>query len=139
MNKYVKQFFHRGLLFGGFGSIVVGIVYAIVSHTVDGVLLSGDEVCLAIVSGYLLAFVQAGATVFNQIEHWSTPKSLLCHFGSLYAVYVLCYLVNDWIPFEPKVLLIFTGIFVALYIVIWLTVYLSVKATGKRFNEKLGQ
>lgn len=137
MNPYVKQFFHRGLMFGGFGPVVVGIVYAILSRTLPAFSLGGDEVFLAIASSYLLAFIQAGATVFNQIEHWSTPKSLLCHFGALYAAYMLCYLVNVWIPFEPMGVLIFTGIFVALYFVIWLTVYFSVKATGKRLNEKL--
>ena len=27
MNKYVKEFFKRGLIFSGFGPIVAGIVY----------------------------------------------------------------------------------------------------------------
>lgn len=137
MNQYVKKFFHRGLLFGGFGPIIASIVYAILSQTVADVSLSGTEVCLAVVSTYLLAFAQAGASVFNQIEHWSLPKSLLCHFFTVYVAYVLCYLVNAWIPFVPMVLLIFTAIFVVLYAVIWLTVYLSVKAASKRLNQTL--
>ena len=29
MNKYLKEFFHRGLIFGGFGPIILGIVFAI--------------------------------------------------------------------------------------------------------------
>lgn len=68
MNSYAKEFLHRGLVFGGFGPIVVGIVYAILQGTVTAFTLSGAEVCLAIISTYLLAFMQAGATVFNQIE-----------------------------------------------------------------------
>lgn len=137
MNTYVKSFFHRGLVFGGFGPIVVGIIFLILSFTVDGVSLSGVEVFLAIISTYFLAFIQAGASVFNQIEHWSLPKSLLCHFSTLYLAYSLCYVVNSWIPFEPMVLVIFTAIFVVLYFVIWLTVYFIVKKTSKQFNEKL--
>ncbi len=137
MNTYLKSFLHRGLLFGGFGPIVVGIVYAILTKTLPDFSLSGSEVCLAIVSTYLLAFLQAGATVFNQIEAWSVPKSLLCHFSTLYIAYVLCYLVNAWIPFVPQVLLIFTAVFVGLYLVIWITVYLSVRTAGKKLNEKL--
>jgi len=137
MKKYVKEFMHRGLMFAGFGPIVVGIVYMIISKCETNFFLSGTEVLLAIVSTYLLAFLQAGATVFNQIEHWSLPKSLLCHFITLYLAYSLCYIANTWIPFEPAVLLIFSGIFVAIYFVIWFTVYFIVKNTSKKFNEKI--
>ena len=138
MNKYVKEFFHRGLIFGGFGPVILGIIYMIISKTVPGFSLNAEEVLLGIVSVYLLAFVQAGATVFNQIEEWSLPKSVFCHFLSLYAVYALCYIVNTWIPFDPKVILIFTLIFAGVFFVIWFTVYFCVKATSKKFNKKIG-
>lgn len=138
MNRYVKSFFHRGMLFGGFGPVVAGIVYAILERTVADFSLSGSQVLLAIVSTYLLAFVQAGTSVFNQIDEWPLPKSLLCHFLSLYAMYVLTYLVNTWIPFQAEVVLIFTAIFAAGYFVIWGIVYLAVRATSRRLNQKLG-
>jgi hypothetical protein len=137
MNKYVKEFFHRGLIFSGFGPIIFGIIVFIVSKTTDKFILEADEVLIGIVSIYLLAFVHAGASVFNQIEHWSIGKSLLCHLSTLYVAYSLCYLINTWIPFEPKVLLIFTLIFMAVYFVVWGIVYVSVKATSKNFNAKL--
>ena len=137
MNKYVKEFLHRGLIFGGFGPVVVGIVFAILQYTVEGFSLGGTQVLLAIISTYLLAFVQAGVTVFNQIEHWSTVKSLLCHFGSLYAAYSVCYVANSWIPFDPMVLVIFTAIFVVMFFVITTVVYLSVRAASRKFNKTL--
>ena len=137
MKNYAKEFFHRGLMFGGFGPIVAGIVYAILERTVSNFSLSGTQVLLAIASTYMIAFVQAGASVFNQIEEWPLPKSLLCHFLSLYAVYVIGYLINTWIPFQAEVVLIFTGIFVAVYFAVWVTVYLIVKATSRQLNEKL--
>ena len=137
MNKYVKEFFHRGLMFAGFGPIVLGIVFVILQYTVDGFSLSGMQVLAGVVSTYLLAFIQAGVTVFNQIEHWSTVKSMLCHFGSLYAAYSVCYVANSWIPFEPMVLLIFTLIFVVSFFVIWGVVYFSVRAASKKFNKSL--
>lgn len=124
-------------MFGGFGPVVVGIVYMIISKAETNFSLSASEVFLATVSSYLLAFLQAGATVFNQIEHWSLPKSLLCHFATLYLAYSLCYVVNTWIPFEPIVLLFFSAIFVVVYFVIWLTVYFCVKNTSKKFNDKI--
>lgn len=137
MNRYLKEFLHRGMLFSGFGPIVLGMIYFILSKTVDDFSLSGFEILLGIVSTYILAFVQAGATVFNQIEHWSVPKSLLCHFGSLYVAYVICYISNSWIPFEWGVVGLFTVIFAVLYFVIWFTVYFVTKATGKKLNSVL--
>lgn len=137
MNKHVKNFLLRGLLFGGFGPIVLGIVYFILSCTVEGFFLNGAEVLLGIVSTYLLAFVQAGATIFNQIEGWPIAKSLGFHLLTIYVAYILCYLVNTWIPFDPIVIVIFTSIFLVTFLAIWLTVYLIVKNTSKRFNKLL--
>jgi len=57
MNRYLKEFFHRGLIFGGFGPIVLGVIYAIVEASVADFSLSGMQVLVAIVSIYLLAFV----------------------------------------------------------------------------------
>lgn len=133
----VKDFFLRGLLFGGFGPIILGIVYLILHLTLEEFSLKGTEVFLGIISIYVLAFIHAGASVFNQIESWSLGKSLLCHFGLLYLAYTLCYILNSWIPFEPLVLGIFTAIFVGGYFVVWFTVYLCVKAASKRLNQVL--
>lgn len=137
MNKYLKTFLHRGLIFGGFGPIVLGIIYAILESTVESFSLNGVQILIAIVSVYLLAFVQAGASVFNQIESFSIPKSLSCHLALLYVAYTVCYLINDWIPFDLNVLLVFTVIFLAVYFVVWITVFISVKIASKKLNAKL--
>lgn len=125
-------------MFSGFGPIIVGIIYAILERALPEFSLGGAEALVAIVSTYILAFVQAGASVFNQIEHWPIAKSLLCHFAMLYVVYVGAYLVNAWIPFEPMVIVIFSVIFVVCYFAVWLTVYFIARATGKRLNGKIG-
>jgi len=137
MNKYIKKFLHRGLIFAGFGPVVVGIVYAILDVTLQDFSLDGGQVLVAIVSTYVLAFLQAGVSVFNQIEDWPIAKSLFFHFATLYLAYVGCYILNSWIPFEPMVLVVFTLVFVLSYLAIWISVYLSVRAVGKRFNEKI--
>lgn len=137
MKKYAKEFFHRGLLFGGFGPIIMAIIYLILHYTVTGFTLSGADAFSAVISTYLLAFVHAGASVFNQIEEWSIMKSLLCHFGTLYVIYIACYLFNSWIPFDGNVILIFTAIFVAVYFVVWGIVYFSVQAASRKLNAKL--
>ena len=134
MNKYIKEFLRRGLMFGGFGPIIFGIIIFVVSKTTEYLGLNGSDVLTGIVSTYLLAFVHAGASVFNQIEHWGIGKSLLCHLSTLYVAYSLCYVINTWIPFEPKMLLLFTAIFMIIYFVVWGVVYFTIKATSKNFN-----
>ena len=137
MNKYFKEFLKRGLAFGGFGPIIVGIIFCVLQYTVTDFSLTGVEALLAIVSTYLLAFVQAGASVFNQIDSWSTPKSLGIHLLTIYVAYVICYVSNSWIPFEPMMILIFTAIFLVIYFVVWITVYISVKSVTKKLNKRI--
>ena len=137
MNKYVEEFLLRGMAFGGFGPIIASIVYFIISLCTENFTLTGSEVLIGIVSTYILAFVHAGASVFNQIENWPIAKSLLIHLATLYVSYIGCYLVNSWIPFDWKVILIFTAIFVVTYLIIWFIVYFVVRNTSKKFNEKL--
>lgn len=137
MNKYVKDFFLRGMIFGGAGPIILAIIYWILSLTVQDFSIGGGEACMAIVSIYLLAFVHAGASVFNQIEEWGIGKSLLVHFLTLFVAYSGCYLLNTWIPFEPMVLLIFAAIFVVAYFAVWLTVYFILRATRNKLNQQL--
>jgi len=137
MNKYLKMFLHRGLVFGGFGPVVMGIIYLILQNTLEGFSLGGDEVFLAIISTYLLAFVHAGASVFNVIEEWGLAKSFACHFAVLYAAYSVCYLVNDWIPRSACGFGIFTGVFVVFYLLVWAVVMISVKIASKEFNQRL--
>ncbi len=137
MKQYAKQFLQRGMAFGGFGPIIAGIIYLILSLTIQDFTLSGGEAFVAILSTYLLAFLQAGASVFNQIEEWPIAKSLLLHFLTIYIAYIGCYLVNSWIPFNPIVIVIFTAIFAVTYFVIWLTVFCIVKVTSKNMNAAL--
>lgn len=137
MNRYLKDFIFRGLLFSGFGPIILGIVFFFLEISGVDLALTGKDVFIAIISTYVIAFVQAGASVFNQIEHWPLGKSILCHFTSLFLVYSLTYVINAWIPFEPMILVAFCLIFVAVYLAVWLTVYFSTKAYTKKMNAKI--
>lgn len=137
MNKYIKSFIHRGLVFGGFGPIVCGIIFLIISLNDSNFSLDGKQILLAIVSTYILAFVHAGASIFNQIEEWPIAKSLFCHLGSLYVVYTASYIVNSWIPFDFRGILIFTAIFLLIYFAVWTIVFVSIKTASKKFNKML--
>ena len=137
MNIYLKRFLQRGIAFGGFGPIILGIVFCVLSFAIEDFSLDGREVFFAIVSTYILAFVQAGASVFNQIEEWPIAKSTAVHFLTLYVVYVLCYLLNSWIPFDINIVLVFTAIFAVVYLVTWLTVVISIKLVSKKLNKQI--
>ena len=137
MNKYLKEFLHRGLIFGGFGPIILGIIYAILQTKIENFSLSGVQVLIAIASIYALAFIQAGASVLNQIENRSIMKSTFCHFSVLFLAYLGCYLVNSWIPFDINVVLIFAAIFIAIYLIVWVTVVISITLISKKLNASL--
>ena len=137
MNRYAKEFLKRGMMFGGFGPITLAIIYFIIQKLQPETTFDGTEILLGVISVYILAFVHAGASVFNQIEQWGINKSIAWHFGVLYVAYALCYLINTWIPFDIKVFGIFTGVFIGVYAIVWITVYLCVKLSVKKTNKKL--
>ena len=139
MNKHIKNFLTRGLIFGGFGPIILSIIFYINSLVVSGITFGGKEIFLSTISVYLLAFVHAGASVFPQIEEWGITKSLGIHFLSLYVVYSLCYFVNSWIPFNLNMFLLFTAIFAAVYIVICSIVITCIHISSKKINAKLNK
>ena len=124
MNYYVKEYIKRGLIFSGLGPVVAGIVYMIIEKSGIDLKLSGTEVLLAIISTYVMAFVQAGASTFNAIESWGKAKSLFFQMSSIYVVYICGYLINRWIPFDWIIILIFTVSFIVCYLIVWFTVFL---------------
>lgn len=137
MNYYVKEYIKRGLIFSGLGPVVAGIVYMIIEKSGIDLKLSGTEVLLAIISTYVMAFVQAGASTFNAIESWGKAKALFFQMSSIYVVYICGYLINRWIPFDWVIILIFTISFIVCYLIVWFTVYFIVRKETKKLNEKL--
>lgn len=133
MNKYVKEFFHRGLMFSGLGCIIA----AIIMSSEPSLMHNGKAVLTAVVSTYFLAFVHAGSSVFHSVESWSAPKSAFFQLLTLYITYLACYLMNAWMDFNMAVVGIFTVVFVVVYAVVWLTVYISIKTASKKMNMKL--
>ena len=133
----IKEFIKRGLMFSGLGPIVVGLVLYFVSLSNDDFYLEGWQILLAIISGYLLAFIQAGTSVFHQIERWAPLKRLGLQLLCLYFIYSGTYLINDWLEFNYLIIIIFTVIFILGYLLICLIVLLVNKILCKRFNKSL--
>lgn len=124
-------------MFSGFGPIIYAIIIMMLSYTLPDFSITAMEVFKAVLSTYLLAFVHAGASVFNQIESWSVLKSLLCHLSTLYVAYTICYLANAWLTYSWAVIGIYTAIFIVGYALIWTIVYCCVRVSAKRLNVKI--
>lgn len=139
MNIYLKEFLKRGFMFSGLGPVTAAIVFFIISLFEINFQLSATQLLIAIISTYFLAFIQAGASVFNQIEHFSVPKALACHFSTLYAAYLICYLINSWIPFNITVIIIFSLIFIVTFFIIWTTVFITVRHLSRKLNKNLSK
>lgn len=137
MNKYVKDFLHIGLIFSGLGPIVLGIVYMIINASGVEVILSAGDVFKAILTTYVIAFVQAGISVFPKIESWSSFKVMLMQGLCCYLVYVIGYLINSWIPFNFLTIVIFTGVFITVFVCIWIAIFTIAKKVENKMNAKL--
>ena len=124
MKAFWKEFLLRGLICAAGGPLVLAVIYGIWSVSGTVTQLTPGEVCLAIFTITLLAFIAAGMTAVYQQEQLPLPIAILLHGGTLYIAYLMIYLINGWLPQQLAAILVFTGIFVGIYALIWLFIYL---------------
>ena len=139
MKKFWKEFLLRGLLCATGGPLVIAVVYGILGATGTVISLSPKEVCTAIISVTLLAFIAAGMSAIYQTERLPLPIMILLHGGVLYIAYILTYLVNGWLLNKLVPILVFTAIFLVGYGIIWMIIYLVNKANAERMTKLLKQ
>ena len=139
MKKIILEFIRRGLTACGFGPIVLAVLYLILQR--QGILhsLTVEQVCLGIVSLWVLAFVAGGLNVLYQIERLPLMMAILIHGSVLYISYLVTYLLNDWLEQGLLPILIFSGIFVFGYLTIWIVIYLITKKNTEAVNRALNQ
>ena len=128
--KAGREFCNRGLMFSGFGALIVAAV-----GSIEGM----GAGFMPVASGWLLAFVVAGCSVFYQVDAWGLGKATFLHVLALYAAYLGCSLLNGWLAAQWKTVAIFTAVFAVGYLIIWTVVYLCVKNTAKQLNGKLAK
>ena len=119
----------------GFGPIVYGIVMVILHLCNVDTSSNGLVIFKGIISTAIMAFVIAGTSVIWKQEEIQISKKISIHFLVLYLLYLLVYLLNDWIEKDLKVIGIFTLVFVLGYILTWLIIYLVEKNRAKKLNE----
>ena len=139
MKKTILEFCRRGLIAGSFGPLVLAVLYLILRH--KGILqtLTVNEVCLGIVSLWVLAFVAGGMNVLYQMERLPLMVAILIHGGVLYISYLATYLINGWLTQGVKPILVFTVIFVLGYIGVWAVICFITKKRTERVNAILRQ
>ena len=139
MKAFWKEFLFRGLICAAGGPLVLAVIYGIWSVSGAVTQLTPGEVCLAIFTITLLAFIAAGMTAVYQQEQLPLPIAILLHGGTLYIAYLMIYLINGWLPQQLAAILVFTGIFVGNYAMIWLFIYLVNKRKADKLNKLLKQ
>ena len=139
MKKTILEFCRRGLIADSFGPLVLAVLYLILWH--KGILqtLTVNEVCLGIVSLWVLAFVAGGMNVLYQMERLPLMVAILIHGGVLYISYLATYLINGWLTQGVKPILVFTVIFVLGYIGVWAVIFFITKKRTERVNALLKQ
>lgn len=137
MKKIFLEFCRRGMIASGFGPIVLAIVYLILDHHSSIELLTVNQVYIGIFSLSALAFIAGGMNVVYQIERLPLMYAIFLHGIVLYVVYLITYLINDWIVWGLTPIFVFTGIFVFSYIVIWVFIYTITKKNTDKINQIL--
>lgn len=137
MKKFFSNFCLRGLIAMGFGPIVYGTIMLILHLCNVDTTSNGLDIFKGILSTCIMAFIIAGISNIYQVESLSLMSKIMIHALSLYLVYLVFYLLNDWIVKDLKVIGIFSLIFFSGYIVIWIIIYIIERKKIKELNEKL--
>ena len=139
MKKLASEFFLRGLIAGGFGPIVLAVVYLILNRVAEVGAVSTGQICVGIFSLYALAFIVGGLNVVYRIERLPLTFAILIHGGVLYVCYLITYLLNGWIENGVMPIIVFSLIFIIGFVSIWAVIFLVSKANTKKVNEALRQ
>ena len=137
MKQHVREFFRRGLIACGFGPMVLAIFYLIFQKQTGMDTLSVNQVCLGIFSLSALAFVAGGMNVIYQVERLPLMVAILIHGGVLYSIYLITYLINDWLEWGITPILFFSVIFILGYLAIWAVIYCTIKKKTEKLNHLL--
>ena len=137
MKRHILEFLRRGVVACGFGPIVLAILYLALHHHGVVDVLTVHEVCLGIISLFLLAFIAGGMNFIYQIEQLPLMLAILIHGSILYISYLATYLLNDWLDWGWIPILVFSVIFLLGYLGIWAVIYVVTRKKTAQVNELL--
>ena len=137
MKKFIPEFFKRGLIAAGGGPMVLAIIYYVLGKTGAIVSLTPNEVFLGILTISFLALIAGGSTAIYQIERLPLFAAIVIHGITLYAAYIMIYLINGWLKTQWNAILIFTAAFIIGYGIIWLIIYFITRKSTQKLNKSL--
>ena len=137
MKKFMKEFILRGLTVAAGGPVVLAIIYGILGATGTVETLDPGQVCKAILTISLMAFIAAGITCIYNQEKLPLFPAILIHGGTLYLDYILIYLLNGWLKQQLQPILIFSGIFFLGFALVWLIIFLTTRNSTHRLNKHI--
>lgn len=139
MKKFVSEFVQRGMVAGGFGPIILAIIYLSLYHNGVIEMLSVEKVCKEIFSITALAFLAGGLNALYQVERLPLMPAILIHGATLYIGYLVTYRLNNWLEGGTKSIMVFTVIFVVGYAIVWAIIYFVTKRNTDKVNAILQQ
>ena len=137
MKKFILNFIHRGFLAGGYGPLVLAIIYWILLKSDVIETLPAGEVVVGIMTSFVLAFIAGGIQAVYQIEKLPLFWAVLLHGLVLYLDYIVIYLMNGWLKREN--ILVFSICIIGGYAIIWTVIYFLTKKKTDQLNSKLAQ
>ena len=139
MKRHILEFLRRGGVACGFGPLLLAVLYWILHrHGVVDV-LTVHEVCLGIVSLFVLAFIAGGMNFIYQIEQLPLMLAILIHGSVLYVCYLGTYLLNGWLERGTTPILVYSAIFVFGYLMIWAIIWSVSRKRTEKLNAMLRQ
>ena len=135
MNKNIKEFIKRGLMFCWGGPIILAIVWLVINSNNAALQISLYKASISVISVTILAFIVAGISTIYQIESLPITIAGLVQCLVIYLTYLVVYLLNGWI--NKSIIIPFTIIFVISFIIIWICIYLVIRKNVNNINNKL--
>ena len=137
MKRFLREFLRRGLVACGFGPIVLAVIYILLEKNGVVQTIPIGEAVLSILTSALLAFIAGGINAVYQVERLPLIVAVFIHGITLYADYIVIYLVNNWISAQWNAIVVFTVCFFSGFAIIWAGIYLYMRRSAEKLNRKL--
>jgi magnesium-transporting ATPase (P-type) len=142
--EIVRKALHRGIIGVGIGMPLAFAIFFIIYFSIKAALGDDNPEMNNMVfflklsaSFFLTCFVFSSSTIVYQIEKLPIVWAIGIHFTSIFACWMFCAWLGNWIDGPWYAWLIATGSFIACYAIIWIIVYFTEKKKAAQITEKL--
>ena len=122
-------------LSGALMSIIICVVFMMLSTESDTVSVGWMELIRQITGAALMGAIAVGGSVVYEIEGWGLMKATLVHYSLSLSSFLTASYLLDW--FYTKILLITLIVYTLVYALIWFMEYYQWKKEISRMNSDL--